>query len=147
MIIEKVTSANIRRAAFVHAESWKESHKSFVSADSLAKRTVDRQMAYLQRQIDSGKDLYMLTDDVPVGVVSVADSLIENLYVLPGRQRQGYGSQLLAFAVEKCSGSPVLTVLSNNTAIEMYRKYGFKETGRIIPLNPTLWEIEMILER
>ena len=147
MVIGKVTADNIRRAAFVHARSWKESHKRFVSAEALAKRTVDRQMAYLQRQIESGKDLYMLTDDIPVGVVSVAGNIIENLYVLPGRQRRGYGSFLLNFAVEKCTGNPTLTVLNNNSAIEMYRKFGFKETGKIIPLNPDLWEIEMILER
>ena len=147
MIIEKVTADNIRQAAFVHAESWKESHKAFVSADAVAKRTVDRQTAYLQRQIDSGKAVYMLTDDIPLGVVSVAGNLIENLYVLPQRQRRGYGGRLLYFAVEQCIGNPVLTVLCNNTAIEMYRKYGFKETGKIIPLTPDLWEIEMILER
>ena len=47
----------------------------------------------------------------------------------------------------KCDANPVLTVLNNNTAIEMYRKFGFKETGKTIPLKPELWEIEMILER
>ena len=106
-----------------------------------------RQTVYLQRQIDGGKDLYMLTDDIPVGIVSVSDNMIENLYVLPERWHCGYGSHLLAFAIGKCDANPVLTVLNNNTAIEMYRKFGFKETGKTIPLNPELWEIEMILER
>ena len=147
MIIEKVNRSNIHLAAHIHRESWKESHKAFVSAQAVAKRTVERQTAYLFQQIDSGRDVYMLTDDIPVGIVSVCENLIENLYILPERQRCGYGSRLLDFAVEKCIGNPVLTVLSNNTAIEMYRKYGFKETGKTIPLNPTLWEIEMILER
>lgn len=147
MTVEKVTDKNLQLAAFVHAESWKESHKSFVSAQAVEKRTVERQANYLQRQIDSGKDVYLLTDDIPVGVVSVAGNLIENLYILPDRHGRGYGSFLLSFAISQCRGNPVLTVLNNNTAIEIYRKYGFKETGKTIPLTPKLWEIEMILER
>ena len=98
-IIEPVTEENIQQAAYIHAESWKDSHKSFVSAEGLAKRTVERQTEYLRGQIADGKKVYMLTDDIPVGIVSVKDSFIENLYVLPKRYRQGYGSKLLAFAI------------------------------------------------
>ena len=147
MIIQKVTSENIHLAAYIHAESWKESHKSFVSAEAVAKRTVERQTEYLRRQMNEGKEIYMLTDDIPIGIVSVNGSLIENLYILPEKQRQGYGSILLKFAIEKCGSVPVLTVLNNNSAIEMYKKFDFKETGRITPLNENLWEIEMKLEK
>ncbi|MDE6997883.1 MAG: GNAT family N-acetyltransferase [Oscillospiraceae bacterium] len=35
-------------------------------------------------------------------------SLIEDLYVLPGRQNKGYGTRLLRFAPEKCAGRPAL---------------------------------------
>ncbi len=146
-IIEPVTESNIHKAAYIHAESWKESHKAFVSPQALEKRTVERQTEYLRQLIKDGKKVYMLTDDIPVGVVSIKDSLIENLYVLPERFRKGYGSKLLNFAIEKCTDTPVLTVLSNNSAVEMYRKFGFEETGVITPLNENLWEIEMKLER
>ena len=146
-IIEPVTESNIHKAAYIHAESWKDSHKSFVSAEGLAKRTVERQTEYLRGQIADGKKVYMLTDDIPVGIVSIKDNLIENLYVLPERYRKGYGTKLLNFAIENCDGAPILTVLNNNSAIEMYRKFGFKETGRITPLNEKLWEIEMKLEK
>ena len=146
-IIESVTENNIHQAAFIHAESWKDSHKSFVSAQALEKRTVERQAEYLHKQITDGKKVYMLTDDIPVGIVSIKDNLIENLYVLPERYRQGYGSMLLDFAIENCTGAPMLFVLNNNSAIEMYRKFGFKETGKTIPLNENLWEIEMKLEK
>ena len=147
MIIQKVTSENIHLAAYIHAESWKESHKSFVSAEAVAKRTVESQTEYLRRQMNEGKEIYMLTDDIPVGVVSIKDNLIENLYILPERFRKGYGSKLLNFAISKCTDDPMLTVLNNNSAIEMYRKFGFKETGVLIPLNENLWEIEMKLEK
>ena len=83
MHIEKVTAENIHLAAYIHRESWKNSHKSFVSVQALEKRTVERQTAYLQQQIDSGKAVYMLTDGIPVGVVSVYGNIIENLYILP----------------------------------------------------------------
>ncbi len=147
MVISPVTEENIHQAAYIHAESWKDSHKSFVSAQALEKRTVERQTEYLRQQIKEGKDVYMLTDNIPVGIVSVKDNLIENLYILPEKYRQGYGSILLKYAIRRCSGTPTLTVLNNNSAIEMYRKFGFKETGRIIPLNENLWEIEMKLEK
>ena len=49
MIITPVTESNIQRAAYIHAESWKESHKSFVSAEAIAKRTVERQTEYLRQ--------------------------------------------------------------------------------------------------
>ena len=147
MIIKPVTENNIHQAAYIHAESWKESHKSFVSAEAIAKRTVERQTDYLRQQIKDGQKVYMLADDIPVGIVSIKDSLIENLYVLPERFRQGYGSKLLNFAISKCTDVPMLTVLNNNSAIEMYRKFGFKETGVLIPLNENLWEIEMKLEK
>lgn len=55
MIITPVTENNIHQAAHIHAESWKESHKSFVSAEAIAKRTVERQTEYLRQQIKDGK--------------------------------------------------------------------------------------------
>lgn len=146
MIIEPVNKSNIAQAAYVHRESWKESH-SFLPADVVAKRTVERQTAYLYSEINSGKKVFLLTDKEPVGVVAVNGNMIDNLYVLPAMQRKGYGSALLDFAIRQCDGTPVLTVLNNNSAIEMYRKRGFKETGNIIPLGSRLWEIEMKLEK
>ena len=146
MIIEQVTDKNIAQAAYVHRESWKESH-SFLPAEVVAKRTVERQTIYLRSEINSGKKVFLLTDKEPVGVVAVSGNMIDNLYVLPAMQRKGYGSALLNFAISQCDGTPVLTVLNNNSAIEMYRKRGFKETGNIIPLSSMLWEIEMKLEK
>ena len=147
MKIETVTPENIYLAAYIHCESWKDSHKSFVSQEAIARRTTETQKVYLEKQMSLGKTVYMLTDDIPVGIVSVAGDMIENLYILPERYRQGHGSKLLAFAIEKCTATPTLTVLNNNSAIEMYRKFGFRETGKIVPLNEKLWEIEMKLEK
>ena len=82
MVVE-VTEDNIYEAAKIHSESWKESHKGFCSKEFVKAHTVKRQLEYLRNEIKDGKDIYMLIDNIPVGIVSVKDSLIENLYVLP----------------------------------------------------------------
>lgn len=101
-------------------------------------------MAYLRRELAAGKMLFMLLCPDPVGIVSVNVDLIENLYVLPSRQRQGHGTQLLAFAVSQCNGTARLWVLSNNeTAYCFYVRNGFSETGNRKGLKPWLSEIEL----
>ena len=95
MRIVEVTELNIVDASRIHSESWKESHRSFCSAEFVEKHTPAAQADFLRREINIGKTFYMLIDNYPVGIVSVHGSLIENLYVLPSEQRKGYGSQLL----------------------------------------------------
>lgn len=131
-------------AARIHSESWKESHRSFCSAEFVEKHTVEAQAAYLRREQDAGKRVFMLVDESPVGIVSVQGNLIENLYVLPSRQNQGYGTLLLRFAARQCSGVPYLWILNNNEgARRLYERNGFKETGRRKQLNEHLYELEM----
>ena len=43
------------------------------------------------------------------------DSLIEDLYILPEKQKMGFGTKLLQFAVEQCADVPTLRILENNT--------------------------------
>ena len=96
--------------------------------------------------MNTGKSIYMLIDEYPVGIVSVHGSLIENLYVLPSEQRKGYGSQLLDYAIRHCSGTPCLWILNNNVgAYRLYTKNGFKRTGNRKQLNDTLCEMELAL--
>ena len=90
----------------------------------------------------------MLIDSIPVGIVSVKDSLIENLYVLPNEQGKGYGTELLKFAINKCNNIPSLWILNNNEkAYKMYNKHGFIKTGKENILSDELSEIEMKLLR
>ena len=148
MKITKVDEANITDAGRIHSESWKESHRSFCSAEFVEKHTPSAQAEYLLREMNAGKSIYMLIDKYPVGIVSVYDSLIENLYVLPSEQRKGYGSQLLDYAIRHCTGTPCLWILNNNEgAYRLYTKNGFKETGNRKKLNDTLYEMELSLCR
>lgn len=144
----EVTELNIADAGCIHSKSWKVSHRSFCSAEFVEKHTPVAQADFLRRELAVGKQLYMLIDDCPVGIVSAHGDLIENLYVLPSEQRKGYGSQLLYYAIQLCSGNPRLWILNNNQgAYRLYTKNGFKETGNRKRLNDTLYEVELSLSR
>lgn len=96
--------------------------------------------------MNNGSRFYMLVEDEPTGIVSVTGSLIEDLYVLPNKQNKGYGTELLQFAIKKCTDIPTLWILENNAnAGRLYRRMGFKETGRINAVTDGLNELELSL--
>ena len=78
MIVE-VTEQNLRDAGRIHSEAWKQSHKAFCSAAFIEKHTAAAQTDYLRDQIKQGKRVFLLTEDTPIGIVSVHEDLIENL--------------------------------------------------------------------
>lgn len=148
MRIEEVTEQTLSAAGYVHAESWRASHRDICPPDFVAAHTAQAQTEYLRQEMAQGKRLFLLTDGEPVGIVTVWGSLIENLYVLPGRQGRGYGSRLLKFAMAQCQGAPTLWVLnSNENAHRLYLRHGFQQTGVIKYLNETLLERELRWDR
>ncbi|MBQ8263443.1 MAG: GNAT family N-acetyltransferase [Oscillospiraceae bacterium] len=144
-MILPVTSENISDAAYIHSEAWKQSHRSFCSAEFVASHTPERQRAYLDDEIAAGKAVYMLVEGKAVGIVSVFKGVIENLYVLPSEQNKGYGSRLLDHAVNNCGGVRLWVLNINEGARRLYAKRGFRESGEIKLLSEKLWEIEMVL--
>lgn len=146
MLIEPVTPQNLLLAAQVHAASWQDSHRAFCSETFVRAHTAQRQAARMREAMAQGARFFLLTDGSPKGVVSVQGSLIENLYILPGEQRKGYGTQRLRFAERQCGGRPTLWVLNNNTgARALYERLGYRATGRQNALNERLFELEMAL--
>ena len=144
-MIVTVNEANLALAARIHALSWQDSHRAFCSEEFVRRHTSERQQAYLRAEMQAGKRVYLLFRSGPVGVVSVGDSLIENLYVLPAEQNKGYGTELLQFAVSQCVGVPRLYVLGNNLRAQaLYVRYGFRLSGRSNPITETLSELEMV---
>lgn len=145
MKIELVTEQNIGVAAEVHSISWKDSHKSFCSATFIEAHTKERQQKYIEQEMRCGKQFYLLSEDTEAkGVVSVKDSLIENLYVLPADQRKGFGTELLRYAEQRCSNVPTLWILNNNVAAKrLYHKLGYRFTGNVKSLKSDLQEMEM----
>ena len=79
-----------------------------------------------------------------MGIVSVHDSRIENLYVLPSEQNKGYGTRLLAFAIQQCTDCPTLWILNTNTgAKRLYERNGFQPTGNTVQHTGGLYELEL----
>ncbi len=143
-----VDEVNLPEAGRIHSVSWQESHRAFCAPEFTALHTPERQQAYLKEKLDSGSRIFMLDDDEPVGIVSVTGSLIEDLYVLPEYQRRGYGTALLHYAIRQCESIPVLWILENNPgAARLYRREGFRETGRRNRITDGLDEIEFSLEK
>jgi len=141
--IEPVDASNLLDAAEVHAASWRASHKNICSPEFVAAHTVQRQAVYLQGEMDRGKQLFLLTDQVPVGVVSVDRDVIENLYVHPAHWRKGYGTKLLRFAETKCKTPRLWVLNTNEQARRFYEARGYALTGRETILSETLKELEM----
>ena len=146
-MIIPVNDQNIAAAATIHSISWKESHRAFCTPDFIEIHSPERQLQYMRDKMNHGTQFFMLIDEDPVGVVSVTDSLIEDLYVLPEKQKMGYGTRLLQFAVGQCSGTPSLWILENNENAErLYRRFGFTKSGRSNAITDQLAEIEFVLE-
>ena len=132
-VIIPVDKTNLLQAATIHSISWKESHLAFCTPDFIELHTPDRQREYLSSKMNSGTKIYMLVDEGPVGIVSVTNSLIEDLYVLPDFQNMGYGTKLLQYAVGQCADTPTLWILDHNTRAEkLYRRMGFKKKKKTI---------------
>lgn len=143
-MIQVVTEANLMQAAIIHSESWMESHKNLCAPEFVALHTPERQKGYLESEMAKGAQLYLLIEDKPVGIVSVHDSLIANLYVLPGEQNKGYGTKLLNFAIEQCEQTPTLWILNTNEgAKRLYGRKGFRPTGKIKEYSGGICEMEL----
>ena len=145
-MIIKVNGENLQTAAEIYAETWQDSYRALYNESFIKRHTPARQKVYLNKSMKDGKRLYMLIKEIPVGIVSIKDNLIEDLYILPAEQHKGYGTELLLFAVKKCSGRPSLWVLGNNKkAQSLYRKCGFHMTGKKHLLSEQLTELEMAI--
>ena len=146
-MIIPVDETNLLQAATVHSISWKESHRAFCTSDFIELHTPDRQRDYLKGKMNSGTKIYLLIiDEKPIGIVSVTNNLIEDLYVHPDLQNMGYGTKLLQYAIGQCTDTPTLWILENNTRAEkLYRRMGFKKTGKKNSITDGLDEIEYAL--
>lgn len=101
---------------------------------------------YTSTEITLGKDIFMLVENYAVGIISLKDNLIENLYILPNEQGKGYGTKLLLFAISKCKNESILWILDNNKkAYKLYSKHGFNKTGKVNVLSDSI--VDNILSR
>lgn len=145
-IVSVREEADLRQAAGVHSVSWQDSHRSFCSPDFVAAHTPERQYRYLADKAASGSRVFLLLrGNKPIGLVTVTGDLIADLYILPDERNKGYGTVLLQHAMGQCTGSPTLWILENNTGAErLYRRNGFRPTGRVLEHPGSLSEREFI---
>ena len=137
MKIQIVTEANFSQALAVYTESWRESHREICSPEFLESRDY---AGYLRQRMDG---LYLVTDGGAVGVFRLADGTLSDLYISPDRMGRGYGTACIRFALEQCRELGLTVLSSNDRAIRLYEKMGFRFTGRDIQLKNGLLEREM----
>ena len=147
-LVVPVTEDNLIAAARIHSISWQESHRAFCNEAFILKHDVEHQAEYIRNKIADGSRFYMLFDKQPMAVVSITDGLIEDLYVLPEVQNQGYGTALLDYVITlicKEGITPTLWILENNLGAErLYRRKGFVPSGRQNAITGKLSEIEFL---
>ena len=137
MEIVRVNEDNFADALKIYTVSWKESHKRICSPSFMENRDY---AGYLRQKMGA---LWMISDEIPVGVFSLNGDRFGDLYIHPDCQGRGYGTACVHFAKAQ-SKALHLTVLSNNqTAIALYEKTGFCFTDNDLPLREGLWEREM----
>ena len=143
MEIRPVLERDLPAAAEIHAAAWRESHREICSPEFVEAHTAQRQERYLREELSRGKALYWLLDPEPVGLVSLWEDTIENLYVHPDQQGRGYGTALLEFAAGQCKAPRLWVLNTNHRARRLYEKRGFVLTGRETVLSETLKKLEM----
>ena len=148
MRIIPVTEENAPLAGAVHAASWQASHRHFCPEEFVLRFDARRQTEYLLEGMRRGKQVWLLEDPEPAGLISLTEtgegSLIEDLYVLPRLEGRGYGGALLKAAIAQARGPVYLWILNNNVkALDYYQKRGFALSGREKPLSGSLSELEM----
>lgn len=72
-------------------------------------------------------DIYCLSDEmVVIGFIGILDNKIEMLFLLPEYFGQGFGKQLIRFAISELKADKVDVNEQNISATEFYKKMGFK---------------------
>ena len=143
-VIVPLTDALLDEAARVHSESWRASH-GFCSPEFIAAHTPQHQRVMIEVQRAGGVRFFLLLrGGACLGLVSVQDDLIENLYVDPAHWHEGVGRQLLAYAESLCARPRLYVLCNNDRAIRIYTRGGYRFTGRENRLSDTLTEREMV---
>ena len=137
MRIVLVDSFNFQDALTVYSASWRESHKAICTRSFLQNRDY---AGYLRKKLGH---LYLISDGVPVGVFCLDGEEFGNLYINPSHQGKGYGTACLRYAMERTPKLRLTVLSTNETAIRLYERNGFRFTGNDIPLREGLWEREM----
>lgn len=103
-------------------------------------------MDELEREMDEMR-FYGVFRGRLVGVIGVQErsdvSLVRHLYVRPGSQREGIGTELLRTGIDRTESETVLVGAwaAAEWAIEFYERNGFENLGTDTDLLSTYWDV------
>lgn len=136
MRIEQINQHNIDIASIVFSESWQYSHRDIVTEKFCLSVTPERQKNKLEEYMLKGHDCFVSFDNQKaIGILILdcdANELI-SIYVSPDSLYQGYGSQLINFALDKLDRDREIYLIVmnvNENARKFYQKNGFKFNGK-----------------
>lgn len=136
MKIELINQSNIDIASIIFSESWQYSHKGIVSEEFRLSFTPERQKSKLQQHMLKGYNCFVGIDkQKAVGILILdygANELI-SIYIAPDLLNQGYGRQLITFALDKLDNEREIHLIVMNTnkdARKFYEKNEFQFCGK-----------------
>ena len=136
MRIELINQSNIDIASIVFSESWQYSHKGIVSEEFRLSFTPERQKNKLQQHMLKEHSCFVGIDNqktVGILILDYGANELVSLYISPDLLYQGFGSQLITFALDKLDNEReiYLTVMnSNKNARKFYENNGFQFCGK-----------------
>lgn len=141
----QVDDTNVSELGKVHSVAWQSSHKGIVTDEFLYSFTPERQTNFFIEEITHTSKLFYLAyvNNTPIGMISLNLSPknenkdvgeVISLYIIPEYQRQGFGSEIMNFAINSLKHhgkkSIFLWVMNINlNAINFYKNYGYKYSG------------------
>ncbi len=110
-------------------QMWRDSYRQALGIEPM--HNAEAQKAYLlDVLLPNYSVLLALDNERPVGLLVCDAEWVEQLYVAPGYQGQGIGSQLLAWAKsESCGHLQLRTFAHNQVARSFYQHHGFVAIG------------------
>lgn len=136
MRIELINQSNIDIASIVFSKSWQYSHKEIVTEEFRLSFTPERQKSKLQQHMLEGHNCFVGIDKqkaVGILILDYSRNELISIYISPDLLYQGFGSQLITFALDKLDNEREihLTVMSENkNAKRFYEKNGFQFCGK-----------------
>ena len=134
---ELAQEAMLPALSAVWAESWKNSHTAFCSAEFLQKHTPAYMEEKLRAHLNAGRQVYavgLAEKTVGVMILDPWANELNALYLLPDDQGRGVGKAAVQFAVETLEKARPMrvTVLQNNQrAIALYHQFGFTQIKEV----------------
>ncbi|UCG37111.1 MAG: GNAT family N-acetyltransferase, partial [Candidatus Bathyarchaeota archaeon] len=98
---------------------------------------LDLSDTFLTRYHASEKLYFVAKEDTTIGILDIhgTKDWVGNMAVDPLSRRQGYGKQILTFALNQlktrgCSKAGLRVYINNKPAYQLYDSFGFKKTAR-----------------